>query len=159
MRITIDSDDKGKVKINTGDRVDLVPGVFEPTTDVQVIDAGPAPIQEIERMQKLAAAGEVSGLSATPAAASPEEREKDQPLNPLRAGAAAAYRDPANLRMRAAESEGTFAAQQQQQQQQLSAGTGTSDGGAAPVPEGKEASAAQTSERQSSKRAKRDKKR
>ncbi len=160
MRITIDSDDKGKVKIDTGERVDVVPGVFEPTTDVQVIDAGPAPIQEIERMQRVATAGEVSGLSATAAAASPQEREKDQPLNPLRAGAAAAYRDPANLRMRAAESEGTFAAQPQQPQQpSVATAAATSDGGAAPAPEGKEASAAPTSARQSSKRAKRDKKR
>ena len=159
MRITINSDDKGKVTIDTGERVDVVPGVFEPTTDVQVIDAGPAPIQEIERMQNVAAAGEVRGLSPLAAAASPEEREKELPLNPLRAGAAAAYQNPANLRKRAAESAGTVAAQPQQQAQQQQPSNATSDGGAAPAPEGNEASGASTSERQSSKRPKSDKKR
>jgi hypothetical protein len=153
MRITIDTDDKGKVKIDTGEKIDELPGLFGSATDVSVIDAGPAPIQEIERMQKAAAASE-TGLTANVAAAPPEQREKELPLNPLRAGAAAAYQDPANLKKKAAASEATFAAQPQQQ---LS--TATSDGGAAPVPEGKKASAAPTSERQSSKRGKSDKKR
>lgn len=163
MRITISSDDKGKVHIDTGTAGDVTPdvrpGLFESTADVPVIDAGAAPIQEIERMQGVTAAGHVSSLAA---AASPEEREKEQPLNPLRAGAAAAYRDPANLRKKAADAEGTFAVAQQQPQQQASATT--FDGGAAQVSESKEAPVTaarerQTSNEQSSKRAKRDKRR
>jgi hypothetical protein len=159
MRITINTDDKGKLSIDTGDTGDVRPGVFEGTTDVPVIDAGPAPIQEIERMQSVTAVGEVSGLSAAAATAlSPEEREKELPLNPLRAGAAAAYRDPANLRNKAAGLEATFAAQPQQPS------LAAIDGGAAQLPESEKSIAAPTSERQPSKkqpskRAKRDKKR
>jgi hypothetical protein len=177
MRITISSDDKGKVHIDTGEAgqlksdttPDVKPGLFESTTGVPVIDAGPAPVQEIERTQGVIASAEAGrSLSATAPAASPEEREAQLPLNPLRAGAAAAYRDPANLRKRAADTEGTFAVAQQQPQQQPSATT--FDGGAAQVSESKEASATPTSEQRtlnqeaskrppSSKRAKNDKRR
>lgn len=158
MRITINTDDKGKLSIDTGDTGDVRPGVFEGTTDVPVIDAGPAPVQEIERMQSVTAVGEVKGLSATAVTASPEERGKDLPLNPLRAGAAAAYRDPANLRNKAAGLAATFAAQQQQPS------LAAIDGGAAQLPQSEKAIAAPTSERQPSKkqpskRAKRDQKR
>ena len=157
MRITISSDDKGKVHIDTGDtgdvRPDVKPGLFESTTDVPVIDAGPAPIQDIERIQK-ATAGEVRGFALP---ASHEEREAELPLNPLRAGAAAAYRDPANLRKRAADAEGTFAVAQQPQQQSSAT---TFDGGAAQVSESREASGEQqASKQESSKRSKRDKQR
>lgn len=159
MRITISSDDKGKLHIDTGDtgdvKPDVRPGLFESTTDVPVIDAGPAPIQEIERTQGVTAGEVGTRPSVTAAAASAEEREA-QPLNPLRAGAAAAYRDPANLRKKAPDVEGTFAVAQQQFQQQQSSAT-TFDGGAAQVSESKEASG--PAAEQPSKSAKRDRKR
>jgi hypothetical protein len=163
MRITINTDDKGKVHIDTGDagdvRPDIKPGLFESTPDVPVIDAGAAPVQEIERMQHATAGEAGKTLSATAAAVSDEERESQLPLNPLRAGAAAAYRDPANLRKRAADVEGTFAVAQQQQPS-----AATFDGGAAQVAEreeviGASTPARQASKQQSSKRAKRDKRR
>ena len=142
MRITIDTDDKGKVNIDTGDKDNDNAGLLESTTDIRVIDAGPAPIQEIERAHKLSTAAEISSASESP------DREAQLPLNPLRAGAAAAYKDPANLRKRAADFEGTFAAQD--------ASISTIDGGSAKIPKNKESSEAPT---QSAKGAKRDKKR
>jgi hypothetical protein len=97
MRITIDTDDKGNVNIDTGDKGSDKPGLFDSTADVRVIDAGPAPIQEIERLRKGLPATEASSAYASK---SPEDREEQLPLNPLRAGAAAAYENPANLRKR-----------------------------------------------------------
>lgn len=171
MRITISSDDKGKLHIDTGEagdiKPDIKPGLFESTTGIPVIDAGSAPIQEIERMQGVAAGEAGKSLSATAAAAAAEEREAELPLNPLRAGAAAAYRDPANLRKKAADVAGTFAVAQQPVQQQPPSAT-TFDGGAAPASESKEAIGApserqatkpQPSKQQPSKRGKGDKRR
>lgn len=119
MRITIDTEDKGKVNIDTQDKptIDIgtgeagmqKPGLFEETKDAPVIDGGGAPLQEIERMQKGKTAAEVSGISAS---ASSQDREAQLPLNPLRAGAAAAYQNPANLRKKAPDVEGTPAADQ-----------------------------------------------
>ncbi len=144
MRITIDTDDKGKVSVDTGTGTDTginageKPGMFESTADVPVIDAGPAPLQEIERLQKGIPATEVSSISAR---ASAEDREAQLPLNPLRAGAAAAYRDPANLRKRAAESEGAPVAQATAAAEGMSAAQDQSmviiDGGSAHIPEDK----------------------
>ena len=108
MRITIDTDDKGKVNIDTGDKGDDKPGLFESTSDIPVTDAGGAPIQEIERLSSMMAT-EGGTLSASP---SFQEREAQLPLNPLRAGAAAAYQHPENLiRKAGAPSEQSYAAQ------------------------------------------------
>ena len=95
MRIIIETDDKGQVNIDTGDKSNDKPRLFESTTDIPVTDAGPAPIQDIERQRKGMTAAEVSNVYASP---SQEDREAQLPLNPLRAGAAAAYQDPANVR-------------------------------------------------------------
>ena len=127
MRITIDTDDKGKVNIDTGDKGSDKPGLFQSTIDIPVIDAGPAPIQEIERQQKGTSAAQVSSVSA-----SPEDRETQLPLNPLRAGAAAAYQDPANLRKKPPQFERTSAAQ--------GPSTLTIDGGSAHIPKDKKSS-------------------
>jgi len=149
MRITIDTDDKGKVNIDTGgDKDNDKAGLLESTTDIRVIDAGPAPIQEIERAHKLSTAAEISSASESP---SRQDREAQLPLNPLRAGAAAAYQDPANLRKKAADFEKAFAAQD--------ASITTIDGGSAKIQKNKESSDAPTPERQSAKGGKRDKKR
>lgn len=127
MRITIDTDDKGNVKVDTGDSGDYKPGLFESTADVPVIDAGPAPVQQIEQMQKAAGTSE---LTIEYASAAPGKGEEQLPLNPLRAGAEAAYRDPANLRKRAPEAERTFAAQE--------VSINTIDGGSAKIPKDKD---------------------
>jgi hypothetical protein len=127
MRITIDTDDKGKVNIDTGDKGNDRPQLFESTTDIPVIDAGPAPIQEIERVRKSNTAVEVPGVPAT---LSPEDRETQLPLNPLRAGAAAAYQRPDNLRKKSADVEGTFAAKDPS--------IDTIDGGSAQIPKDKD---------------------
>ena len=109
MRITIDTDDKGKVNIDTGDKGSDKPGLFESTTDIPVTDAGGAPIQEIERLRNSMMSSEVGAVSASP---SFQEREAQLPLNPLRAGAAAAYQHPDNLiRKAGAPPEQSFAAQ------------------------------------------------
>lgn len=109
MRITIDTDDKGKVNIDTGDKGTDKPGLFESASDIPVTDAGGAPIQEIERLRSSMMATEVGGVSASP---SFQEREAQLPLNPLRAGAAAAYQHPENLiRKAGAPPEQSFAAQ------------------------------------------------
>jgi hypothetical protein len=135
MRITIDTDDKGKVNIDTGEKIDTgnkgsdKPGLFQSTADIPVIDAGPAPVQEIERLQKGIPASEVSRLSAS---ATSEDREAELPLNPLRAGAAAAYQNPANLRKKAQQFEGMSVAQDPS--------TTTIDGGSAQIPKDKESS-------------------
>ena len=163
MRITIDTDDKGKVNIDTGDTGDKgneKPGLFQSTADVPVIDAGPAPVQELQRLQKVSTAGEGAGLAAS---ASAQDREAQLPLNPLRAGAAAAYQDPANLRKKAAESEGTSATQRPSVAQQPATAQQPSittiDGGAAQVPARKELPSAATPEQQPAKGAKREKRR
>lgn len=104
MRITIDIDDKGKVNIDTGDK----PGLFGSTTDIPVIDAGPAPIEQVERLSNVITATEGDSVSTTP---SPQAPEAQMPLNPLRAGAAAAYQRADNLRTLAADYTGTSAAQ------------------------------------------------
>jgi hypothetical protein len=149
MRITIDTDDKGKVNIDTGDTGNEKPGLFESTIDIPVIDAGPAPVQEIEqRARKVDTATEVSSVSESQ---SPQDREAQLPLNPLRAGAAAAYQDPANLRKRAPDFEGTAAAQDPS--------ITTIDAGSAKVPKDKKSSDVPTPEQQSPKGAQRDKKR
>jgi len=148
MRITIDADDKGKVNIHTSDKGIDKPGLFQSTTGIPVIDAGSAPIQELERSHKVGTAAEGEGVSAP---LSPQDREAQLPLNPLRAGAAAAYQNPANLRRQAADYEGTSAAQDQS--------ITAMDGGSAKIPAGKQLSDASTSERPSSKGGKRDKKR
>ena len=137
MRITIDTDDKGKVNIDTGDKSSDKPGLFQSTMDIPVIDAGPAPIQEIERRQKGTSAAQVSSVSAN---ASPEDRETQLPLNPLRAGAAAAYQDPANLRKRGHGYEATSVAQ--------GPSTVTIDGGSAHIPKDKKSSDPRTPEPQ-----------
>jgi hypothetical protein len=100
MRITLTTDDKGNIKIDTGEKGDDKPALFQSTTDIPVIDGGPAPLQELQRERSVTAS------------ASPQEREAELPLNPLRAGAAAAYQDPANLRRKAAGVAGTPAAAQ-----------------------------------------------
>ena len=148
MRITIDTDDKGKVNIHTGDKGIDKPGLFESTTDIPVIDAGSAPIQELERLHKVSTAAEGDSVSTMQ---SPQDREAQLPLNPLRAGAAAAYQNPANLRRMAADYEGTSAAQDQS--------ITTMDGGSAQIAKDKESSGAPIHERQSAKDAKGDKKR
>jgi hypothetical protein len=145
MRITIDTDDKGNVHIDTGDKGTEGRGLFESTKDIPVVDAGPAPFQEVERQQAIITQTEGGGVSA---GASPQDREAQLPLNPLRAGAAAAYRNPANLRNTAAPPEGAPAAAQD-----LS--IGAIDGGSARIPGDKKP----TGEREPAKSGKRDKKR
>jgi hypothetical protein len=146
MRITIDSDDKGKLNIQSSDKGINKPGSFESTSDIPVIDAGSAPVQELQRTHKVSTAAE--GESAA-MAQSPQEREAQLPLNPLRAGAAAAYQNPANVRSQAADYEGTPAAQHQSMN--------TMDGGSAKIAKDKQSSGAPTREPQPS--GKRDKKR
>lgn len=150
MRITIDTDDKGNVHIDSGNKGNEGRGLFESTSDIPVVDAGPAPLQEVERQQSVMTQAEGGGVSA---GASPQDREAQLPLNPLRAGAAAAYRNPANLRNIAAPSEGAppVAAKD------LSAGA--IDGGSAKIPGDKKPSGAPTGEREPAKGGKRDKKR
>lgn len=127
MRITIDTDDKGKVNIDTGDKGNDKPGLFESTTDIPVTDAGGAPIQEIERLRNSMMTTEVGTVSASP---SFQEREAQLPLNPLRAGAAAAYQNPANLIRKAGAPEQSFAAQDPS--------LTTIDGGSAELPKNNE---------------------
>ena len=148
MRITIDADDKGKVNIHTSDKGIDKPGLFQSTTGIPVIDAGSAPIQELERSHKVSTAAEGEGVSAP---LSPQDREAQLPLNPLRAGAAAAYQNPANLRRQAADYEGTSAAQDRS--------ITTMDGGSAKIAKDEESSGAPKRDRQSTKGGKRDKKR
>ena len=148
MRITIDTEDKGSVNIDTGDKGNDKPGLFESTTDIPVTDAGGAPIQEIERLRNTMMTTEVGTLSASP---SLQEREAQLPLNPLRAGAAAAYQNPANLIRQAAGYEGMSAAQDQS--------IAAIDGGTAQMAADNETSEAPAPEQPSSKGAKRDKKR
>jgi hypothetical protein len=136
MRITIDTDDKGKVNIDTGDKGSDKPGLFQSTSDIPVTDAGPAPLHEIERLRKVNTAAEVSSVSAS---ASPDDREAQLPLNPLRAGAAAAYQNPANLRKRTPDFEGTSVAQDPS--------IVIIDGGSAQIPKDKKSSDAPTPER------------
>ena len=151
MRITIDTDDKGKVNIDTGDKGNETLGLAESTTDMLVIDAGPAPIQEIERQHKMTAQPQGESVSAS---ASPQEREAQLPLNPLRAGAAAAYENPANLRKRGVTSEGAPAAAAAKEPSRV-----TIDGGSAQIPKDKKQSDATTPEQQPPRNAKGDKKR
>lgn len=106
MRITIDTDDKGNVKIDTGESGADKPTLFQSTPDIPVIDGGQAPIQEAQRQSNVAGAEAVS----VSASASRKDREAELPLNPLRAGAAAAYQSPANLRKMAAHFGATSAA-------------------------------------------------
>lgn len=145
MRITIDTEDKGNVNIDTQDKrtvnigtaeagIDKA-GLFENTTDIPVIDAGPAPLQEIERMQKGIAATDVGSISAT---ASSQDREAQLPLNPLRAGAAAAYQNPANLRKKAPDVEGTPAAGFQGTAAAQEPSSAAIDAGPPQIPENKE---------------------
>lgn len=141
MRITIDTDDKGKVNIDTGDKGTDKPASFESTADIPVIDAGPAPIHELERLRSATTGGE--GVSKSP---SPQDREAQLPLNPLRAGAAAAYEDPANLRKKAARSEGTSAARSEETSAAQDPSIITIDGGSARIPGDKESSGAPTPE-------------
>jgi hypothetical protein len=150
MRITIDSDDKGNVKIDTGEKGYDKPRLFEGTADIPVIDAGAAPIQDIERLRNAGTAADVGGVQAH---LSPQDREAQLPLNPLRAGAAAAYQNPANLRKRAVDSEGVRLAPAVQDPSST-----TMDGGSAKIPAEKKSSGSPTYERQSAK-GKRDKKR
>lgn len=133
MRITIDTDDKGNVNIDTGDKDTDKPGLIDSTTGVRVIDAGPAPIQEIERLRKGLPATEVSSAYASQ---SPEDREEQLPLNPLRAGAAAAYESPANLRKRPPAHERPSVAHDP-------SSINTMDGGSARMPADKESSGGQ----------------
>jgi hypothetical protein len=149
MRITIDIDDKGKVNIDTDDKGNDKPGLFESTTDIPVIDAGPAPIEQVERLSNVITSTEGDSVYMTP---SPLDREAQLPLNPLRAGAAAAYQSAANLRTTAADYTGTSAAQDPS--------IATIDGGpSAHIPENKASSDAPKPARRSAKSARRDKKR
>jgi hypothetical protein len=149
MRITIDTDDKGKVSIETDYKGNDRPGLFESTTDIPVIDAGSAPIEQVERFSNLITATE--GDSVSPML-SPEDRLAQLPLNPLRAGAAAAYQSAANQRTLAADYQGTSAAQD--------SSIAAIDGGrSARIPENKAPSDAPTPDRRSAKTAKSGKKR
>lgn len=143
MRITIDTEDKGKVNIDTPDKrtVDIgtgeagtpKPGLFEETKDARVIDGGGAPLHEIERMQKGATAAEVG--SSISASASSQDREAQSPLNPLRTGAAAAYQNPANLRKKAPDVEGTPAAESQGMSAAQESSSAAIDAGSPKIPE------------------------
>ena len=148
MRITIDTDDKGNVHIDTGDKGTEGRGLFESTRDIPVVDAGPAPLQEVERQQAMITQAEGG------AAAAAQDREAQLPLNPLRAGAAAAYRNPANLRNTAAPSEGAPPVAASQDPSIV-----IMDGGSAKYPGDKKSSGAQPGEREPAKGGKRDKKR
>lgn len=150
MRITIDTDDKGKVNIDTDDRVNAKPGLFESTTDIPVIDAGPAPIEQIERLSNVITAN-MESVSTTLSHPHPDP-EAQLPLNPLRAGAAAAYQSAANLRTIAPGYTATSAAQDPS--------IATIDGGrSAHVPENKASSDTPAPDRRSAKASKRNKKR
>jgi len=119
MRITIDSDDKGNVRVNTGEQGSEKPSLFQSTPDIPVIDGGSAPTHELERQRN---------VTASASTQSPQDREAELPLNPLRAGAAAAYQNPGNLRKMSADYVGTSAAAQEQS-------INTLDAGPAKVPE------------------------
>lgn len=77
MRITIDIDGKGN-------GAKLVSA--EDAADIPVIDAGPAPIEHVKRLSSMMAAADGGGMSLPLAT----DIDAKQPLNPLRAGAAAA---------------------------------------------------------------------
>ena len=149
MRITIDTDDKGNVNIDTSDKGNNKPGLFESTTDIPVIDAGSAPIEYLERLGNVITATESDSLSATP---SPQDPKAQLPLNPLRAGATAAYQSAANQRMTAAASQATPA--------DHDPSIAATDGGrAALIPDKKASSDAPKPDRRSAKTAKSGKKR
>ncbi len=92
MRITIHTDEQGNVNIDT-DKPTEQPGMFHSTPDIPVIDAGGAPSEHLQRWNALTNAAVAAEPSMEPAARYPEA---ELPLNPLRAGAAAAYANPAN---------------------------------------------------------------
>jgi hypothetical protein len=147
MRITIDTDDKGNVNIDTGDKGNNKPGLFESTTDIPVIDAGSAPIEYLERLGNVATEGD--SLSLTP---SPQDPKAQLPLNPLRAGATAAYESAAYQRTTAAVHQGTPA--------DHDPSIAATDGGrAARIPDSKASSDAPAPDRRSAKTAKSSKKR
>lgn len=83
MRITIDTDDKGNVKL----------GSFDGAADIPVIDAGPAPVEHIQRMSSVFAAADGGGMSLPISLPSAPDPHAKTPLNPLRAGSAAARRE------------------------------------------------------------------
>ena len=92
MRITIHTDDQGKVNIDT-DKPSEKAGLFESTPDVPVTDAGAAPSEHIQQWNMLTNAATSAEASIVPTARNPDA---ELPLNPLRAGAAAAYASAAN---------------------------------------------------------------
>ena len=146
MRITIDTDDKGNVNIDTGDKGNNKPGLFESTADIPVIDAGSAPIEYLGRLSTTAS--EADSVSGTPSAQDPEAQ---LPLNPLRAGATAAYQSAAYQRTTAVAYQGTPA--------DHDPSIAATDGGrAASIPDNKASSDAPTPDRRSAKTAKARKK-
>jgi hypothetical protein len=153
MRITIDTDDKGNVNIDTGDKGTNKPGLFESTTDIPVIDAGSAPLEYLALLSNVATEGE--SLSLTP---SPQDPKAQLPLNPLRAGATAAYQSAANQRMTAAAPPGSAAAYQGTPADHDPSIAATDGGRAARIPDNK-SSDAPKSDRRSAKTAKSSKKR
>jgi hypothetical protein len=149
MRITIDTDDKGNVNIDTGDKGNNKPGLFESTTDIPVIDAGSAPIEYLERLSNVTTGTEGDSLSLTPSAQDPKAQ---LPLNPLRAGATAAYQSAAYQKTTAVAYQGTPA--------DHDPSIAATDGGrAARIPDSKASSDAPAPDRRSAKTAKSSKKR
>src|SRR5437773_2106617 len=142
MRITIETDDKGNVNIDTGDKGNNKPGLFESTADIPVIDAGSAPIEYLARLGTTATEGD--SVSVTSSAQDPEAQ---LPLNPLRAGATAAYQSAAYQRTTAVAYQGTPA--------DSDPSIAATDGGrAASIPDSKASSDAPKPDRRSAKTAK-----
>jgi|SRR5689334_20643323 len=106
MRITIHTDEQGNVNIDT-EKPSAQPGMFHSTPDIPLTDAGAAPSEHVQRWNALTNAA----ASAEPSLeAAPRYPEAESPLNPLRAGAAAAYANPANKARAATVNQETTAA-------------------------------------------------
>ena len=86
MRITIDTSDKVEV---AGDKRAVSPG--EPAAEqATVVDAGPAPVDLIRRSRPVSLDANAIDAGPTRLSVALPKSEQEMPLNPLRAGAAAA---------------------------------------------------------------------
>ena len=126
MRITIDTDDKSNVNIETEDKGNNKPGLFEQTTDIPLTDGGAAPIEHLQLLNNVTIAAEGDN-SVTSLARDPKA---ELPLNPLRAGAAAAYQSTAQ-RTRDTSDQETIAVAYQETSSTQDLSIGATDGGRA----------------------------
>jgi hypothetical protein len=87
MRITIDTNDKVEV---AGDKRTVSPGEAAAEQQVTVVDAGPAPVDLIRRSRAVSLDANAIDAGPTRLSVALPKSEQEMPLNPLRAGAAAA---------------------------------------------------------------------